>query len=139
MDKAIPCAFALLPSKEKECYLRLANCIKQELTRQGEIKMKSLMMDYERGLISAFQETFPDAKLEGCEFHWKNCLRKRLASDGLLDLYNKDVEFILLIRNIWALAYVPENMVVKIWESVINEKVQIYIRYMIMLGLARLG
>jgi hypothetical protein len=125
MDKAIPCAFALLPSKEKESYQRLATSIKEELTSQGNIKMKCLMMDYERGLINAFQETFHEAKVEGCEFHWKSCLRKRLASEGLLDLYNKDVEFILLIRYIWALAFVPEDMVVKIWETVIGEKVRL--------------
>ncbi len=76
------------------------------------------MMGYERCLINAFQETFHDAKLEGCKFHWKSCIRK-----CLLDLYNKDVEFILLIRYIWALAFMPEDMVVKIWETFISEKV----------------
>jgi hypothetical protein len=68
MDKAIPCAFALLPSKEKESYLRLANCINEELTSQGKIKVKFLMMDYERSLIKAYQEPFQDDKLAGCEF-----------------------------------------------------------------------
>jgi hypothetical protein len=30
-------------------------------------------------------------------------------------LYNEDVDFSLLVRYIWALAYVPINMVVPIW------------------------
>jgi hypothetical protein len=39
-------------------------------------------------------------------------------------LYNEDIDFLLLVRYIWALAYVvPINMVVPIWEMVIHEKV----------------
>jgi hypothetical protein len=63
MDRAIPCAFALLPSKEKESYLRLANCIKEELTSQGKIKMKFLMMDYGRGLINVLGTLFDPCRL----------------------------------------------------------------------------
>jgi hypothetical protein len=98
--KVIPCAFAMLPSKEKDSYLRLANRIKEEHTREENIKIKFVMADYEKGLTNAFQETFHDAKLEGYEFHWKSCLRKRLDSEGLRAFYSKDVEFILLIRYI---------------------------------------
>jgi hypothetical protein len=33
------------------------------------------------------------------------------------------VEFILLIRYLRALAFIPEDMVVEIWKTVISEKV----------------
>jgi hypothetical protein len=123
MEKAVPCVFALLPSKEKECYARLAECVKTELLDMPKVEMESIMMDYERGLLNAFSESFPAAAVVGCEFHWKSCLRKRIASDGLMRLYNEDVDFSLLVRYIWALAYVPINMVVPIWETIIQDKV----------------
>ena len=40
-----------------------------------------------------------------------------------MELYNTDTEFHRLVRYIWALAYVPPEHVVPIWESFIQEKV----------------
>jgi hypothetical protein len=123
MVKAVPCIFALLPSKEKECYARLADCINTDLLDMPKVEMESIMMDYERGLLHAFSESFPAAAIVGCQFHWKSYLRKRIASDGLMRLYNEEVDFSLLVRYIWAMAYGPINMVVPIWETIIQEKV----------------
>ncbi len=123
MEKAMLCVFALLPSKETECYARLADCIKTELLDMPNVEMESIMMDYEKGPLNAFSESFPVAAIVGCEFHRKSCLRKRIASHGLMRLYNEDVDFSLLVRYIWALVYVHINMVVPIWEAIIQEKV----------------
>ncbi len=86
LGKAIPCLFGLLPNKEKETYLHLANCLKLEMNKLPDIKDKSIMMDYEKGLITAFKTAFPSVAMVGCEFHWKNCLQKRIATDGLMGL-----------------------------------------------------
>jgi hypothetical protein len=51
-----------------------------------KVEMESIMMDYERGLLDAFSESFPAAAIVGCKFHWKLCLWKRIASDGLMRL-----------------------------------------------------
>jgi hypothetical protein len=105
VGKAVPCLFALLPDKEKSTYLRLAECIMQQL-QQADVS--TIMMDYERGMNSAFRATFDEAAIVGCDFHWKTIIRRRLASDGLMALYNEDSDFQHLVRLIWALAYVPE-------------------------------
>jgi hypothetical protein len=61
--------------------------------------------------------------------NWKyaNFIGEVVSGNGLpprlMDLHHKDVESILLIRYIWALAFVPEDMVVQIWGTVISEKV----------------
>jgi hypothetical protein len=104
LGKAIPCLYALLPSKEKITYLRLAESIKEELSDTGELQVSTIMMDYERGLNSAFEATFENSEIEGCDFHWKQCLQKRMSDEDLLDLYNRDANFHLLIRYIWALS-----------------------------------
>jgi hypothetical protein len=55
LGKVVPDAFALRPNKEKDSYLRLAACIRDELTQLPEVKVKIIMTDYEKGLISAFK------------------------------------------------------------------------------------
>ncbi len=75
LGKAVLCAFTLLPNKEKDSYLRLAACIRDKLSQLPKVKVKNIMMDYEKGLISAFKTSFPGVSLAGCDFHWKSCLR----------------------------------------------------------------
>jgi hypothetical protein len=75
-------------------------------------------------LIKAFHETFPNAEIAGCEFHWKSCLTSKIDNVGLKNLYSENIEFILLVRYIWALAFVPLDKVVSVWETVIQEKVR---------------
>jgi hypothetical protein len=70
LGKAVLCAFTLLPNKEKDSYLCLATCIRDELSQLPEVKVKN-----EKGLISAFKTSFPGVSLAGCDFHWKSCLR----------------------------------------------------------------
>ncbi len=72
MGKTVPCAYALLPSGEKEkmCYARLATAIKQEMDKlEVANQVKIIMMDYERGLIEAFKTTFEDVLIAGCDFY----------------------------------------------------------------------
>ncbi len=108
LGKAIPCLFGLLPNKEKETYLRLASCLKKEMDQLPDKKT-----------------AFPSVSQVGCEFYWKSCLQKRLATDGLIGLCNNAVKLQQLIRSIWALAYVPLDMVTTVWETIIQEKVQV--------------
>jgi hypothetical protein len=122
--KAVPCVFALLPDKEKITYLRVAEAIQLQLQEAEEVKVSTIMMDYERGLNTAFRSTFEGASIVGCDFHWKTLLKRRLAADGLTLLYNSDDEFQRLIRHIWALAYVPPDAVVTVWETIIQERLR---------------
>jgi hypothetical protein len=89
-----------------------------------EVKLEYIIADFERGLNSAFRTTFDGVTILGCDFHWKSLLRKRIAADGLLSLYNSDSEFHRLVRYIWALAYVPDDQVVRVWDSFIQEKIR---------------
>ena len=56
MDKAVPCGFALLPNKERDTYLQLAEAISEATSQAQQVEMTTIMMDFERGLVSAFQE-----------------------------------------------------------------------------------
>jgi hypothetical protein len=51
--------------------------------------------------------------------------QKRIAADGLQLLYKNDLQFSMLIRYIWALSYMPPDMVVSAWRIVIQNKVRL--------------
>lgn len=123
VGSTIPCLFALLPDKEKETYRRVAQLLMNAMSEvPGGMRAQSLLMDYERGLIGAFQAAFPDIEIAGCDFHWKQLIKRRIAAEGLLGLYNDDIAFQLLIRHIWSMVYIRPDDIVVAWETVIRDK-----------------
>ena len=64
--RSVPCGFALLPNKEKNTYLRVAEAIKSELQQsEQDIQLMEIMTDFEKGLMGAFGATF-DQAVHGC-------------------------------------------------------------------------
>ncbi|QQP50943.1 Putative LOC100898192, partial [Caligus rogercresseyi] len=58
---SIPRIFALLPNKTTNTYLRLLGCLKHIHPR---LNPENVMMDFEKGVISAFEEVFPQANYQ---------------------------------------------------------------------------
>jgi hypothetical protein len=59
--------------------------------------------------IKTLTEEFPDAKHIGCNFHWKQALRKRLLDLGVPrvnDLNNKNVIMFSFIKKYWFQKYI---------------------------------
>jgi hypothetical protein len=90
----------------------------------AKVQEKAIHMDFEKGLITAFHSSFPGVDISGCEFHWKSCLRKRIAAEGLMVFYNTNIQMQQLVRLIWALVYVPSDYIILAWETVILGKVK---------------
>jgi hypothetical protein len=44
------------------------------------------MMDFERPLVQAVTEQFPETTLAGCLFHWKQALRRKLSKLGIPEI-----------------------------------------------------
>ena len=75
-DLFIPVSFFLVDTKESwaiwhflNMSLQLSNCT---------LKPKSIMTDYEKGLVKTIKEFFPKSQIFGCLFHWKQALRRKL-------------------------------------------------------------
>jgi hypothetical protein len=84
MCKTVPSTYALLNPKEKICYTRLATAIKLEMDKmEVPNQVRTIMMDYERELTDAFKATYENVQFACCDFHWKSCIWKRIAADGL--------------------------------------------------------
>ncbi len=70
MGKTVPLAYAVLPSREKICYTRLVTAIKLEMAKmEVPNQVRTIMLNYERGLIDAFKATCEDIQLACCDFH----------------------------------------------------------------------
>jgi hypothetical protein len=74
-DHVVPVCFALLRRKDASTYERLFNEI---LKFAPEWTPESMMIDYEKACINAYQSVFPDALLSGCYFHLKQNLHRKL-------------------------------------------------------------
>ena len=75
------------------------------------------MMDFEKDAINAVQDIYPDANIQGCLYHLSQNIYGKVQSLGLQERYQTDAEFSLLMRMIPALAFVPIDEVINVFEE----------------------
>lgn len=102
-----PVTFALLPNKKKESYVRMFRLILDEIP---EWKPQKINVDFEAAAISALRDVFPEAEINGCFFHMKKCLWRRVQEIGLTREYRENEEIRQSIRMCAALSFLkPED------------------------------
>ena len=69
------------------------------------------MIDFEDGMIAALREVYPGLLVQGCYFHFTQCLVRKLQEFHLKTLYEGNMEFQTLCRQFSALALVPLHLV----------------------------
>ena len=69
----------------------------------------SVMTDFEKAAMNAFEFCFPDAEITGCYFHLGQSAWRRVQGLGLSVKYLEDPAFALRVRRLLALAFVPPN------------------------------
>jgi hypothetical protein len=116
-NTVVPLVYALLPNKTKETYKRLL----EQLNRlKPSLKPASVMTDFEPALFGAFAEIYEGIRSRGCFFHFGQCLwRKIQQNPDLQKKYtdDKDPDFSLKLRQLMALAFVPEADVIDKFEE----------------------
>ena len=71
------------------------------------------MADFELVLVQPVQLQFPGADIQGCFFHFSQCLWRKVQALDLIDLYKNDPVTQRFIHNAVALAFVPVAFVRK--------------------------
>lgn len=71
------------------------------------------MVDFEKAAIAAAEKVFPESDVNGCFFHFCQCLYRQVQANGLQTLYQDDPVFATNIRCLAALAFVPVGDVVR--------------------------
>ncbi|KAK7111040.1 hypothetical protein V1264_014822 [Littorina saxatilis] len=117
MGSTIPVVFALLPSKSRATCDRLLQAL---VTLRPGIAPSTLMTDFERAAVSAFDETFPGLQLTGCHFHLAQNVWRHIQDHGLATVYRDEEEFAKLMRMLPALAYLPPADVENAFETVFD-------------------
>ena len=111
MKVTLPCAFFLLPDKQYNTYSLVLNKIKELGVSGPDV----FHLDFEAAAIKAVKNTFPSTVIECCDTHWKRCLREHQKQLGLIPHINLNVDIQNFCRKLWALSYVPQKDVVKVY------------------------
>ncbi|XP_069987683.1 uncharacterized protein [Penaeus vannamei] len=82
------------------------DAIKRTLRRVRQ-KAVTIMTDFEKAAMNAFQRNFPSAEVAGCYFHLGQSVWRRIQNLGLAARYREDAAFAIRVRRFLALAFVP--------------------------------
>ena len=75
-DKFLPIAFGLLPDKEEKSYTKFFSMISKWLENHSIVNnVRTLITDYELAILNANAKTWK-CKLEGCQFHYGQCIQR---------------------------------------------------------------
>lgn len=107
----------LTTNKTYGTYRAIFRAIKKELPNWEPTQ---ITVDFEMATIKAAREVFPNAKIQGCNFHLAKNVVKNLGTHGLKKRYETDGKFAAEIRQLIAMAFVPVNLVLETWDLFIR-------------------
>ena len=79
------------------------------------------MSDFELPLVKSLELQFPSACIDGCYFHFTQCLWQKVQSLGLVEEYKEDCSIRLFIQKSAAIVFVPSNFVRVAWDGLKTE------------------
>ena len=79
------------------------------------------MSDFELPLVKSLELQFPSACIDGCYFHFTQCLWRKVQSLGLVEEYKEDGSIRQFIQKSAAIAFVPSNFVRVAWDGLKTE------------------
>lgn len=106
---AVPVVYALLPGKSKLVYDRLFAALKEKLS--NDWSPQRVMSDFEYAALLSVQESFPNAELTACLFHFGQSIYRRIQRLVLLNQAYNDFKWKL--KSFQALSFVPLQFVYK--------------------------
>lgn len=128
-----PAIFALLPDKKETTYRNLLLKLKASFPRWNPGMIK---LDFETAAINACRQEFPNSVISGCNFHFNQCLWRKIQSLGLVKDYKENEEIRQICKMCSALAYMPLNTIEDGWILIMegvpdNEKLNQFIDYFV--------
>ncbi|CAF4340540.1 unnamed protein product [Rotaria socialis] len=103
-----PCAIALLTGKSSNIYKHLFDELETHATRlQLNFNPMTITFDFEKSLIKAVREKFPQAKHHGCYFHFCQTIYRKIQNLGLATHYRDDDNIRDTCRHLMSLPLLP--------------------------------
>ncbi|CAF0966860.1 unnamed protein product [Didymodactylos carnosus] len=120
--RQFPCVFALLPCRKRNICVKLFRYIKDNAIRLNTVfNPTRIMSDFVSGLKAAIVAEFPNAQHNGCLFHFKQAVYRRIQNLGLSTSYNSNDTIRSYCRRIMALPFLPINVVVNTFNELQDE------------------
>ncbi|KAJ6639983.1 hypothetical protein Bhyg_12731 [Pseudolycoriella hygida] len=107
----------VIPKAPEELATKEAKSTHAFSKAEPKLQPNRVMMDFEQAAMKAIEEIFPAVEVDGCLFHFCQCLYRKIQDCELQKSYNEDPIFALKIRCFAALAFVPEADVVKSFDA----------------------
>lgn len=86
--------------------------ILQQLKRDHDsYNPQQINLDFELAAVKAAKDVFPKSKIQFCQFHMKQSVIRNLGTNGLKQRYETELVFAMEIRQLMAIAFLPEEEV----------------------------
>ncbi len=130
LGQVMPFLFCLLPDKTYSTYCRLIELIKAAANAIGTyFKPKKIHIDYEQAMIKAISSIFSKNCVQGCYFHYSQCIWRKVQELGLSVSYINHTDVREWIRRFTALPLLPikdiDDAFLEIHESAPNPQTNI--------------
>ncbi|CAF4000589.1 unnamed protein product [Rotaria sp. Silwood2] len=117
-DQSFPCVFGLLPNRLKSTYYFMFNELKSiAIQMQMNFTPKSIMSDFEPGLLAVVTTDFVTATHTSCYFHFIQAIHRAIQRVGLSKSYNNNVK--QYCRKLIALPLLSEAIIENTYDELI--------------------
>ncbi|CAF1224083.1 unnamed protein product [Didymodactylos carnosus] len=136
-NKILPLAFVFFNGKSKKKYSKLLRCLKDKaFALMMLFALDKIVLDFETGLVPAFQDEFPLPGITGCNFHFNQALYRNLQNLGLQQEYVDNEAVRKYFRMISGIPFPPTHLVQLTYDEVVDStplrrghKMQPFYRY----------
>lgn len=111
-------AWALLPNKTRTTYVEMFTALRDAfVTDFGDVgPVRTFLVDFEMAAIQAINLVFPNCRVKGCSFHFRQAIYRRVQQEGLTGHYENETSPIRhWLRQILSLTALPEFAVPLVW------------------------
>ena len=106
LEKQVPLVYCLLLHKTAEQYIQLFRALRDIMSKSNLVySPKTIVSDYETGLISAIRQELPGTEHHGCLFHFTQAIYKKLQELGLVTQYRDNINVQTYVRQLMALPF----------------------------------
>lgn len=113
--KFLPAAYLLLPSKCEDTYHQAFSALVNSLEDVSHVVKFSA--DFERSVHNVVEDLFENATIDGCRFHYKQCVYKNMGLAGCIPVFNNVQPFRQIMDRLYALSFVHDHQVVHVYEQ----------------------
>ena len=113
-SRTVPVVYCVARRKDRNTYNRIYQFLKD--CRQN-LSPLTVMIDFEMAAIQSLEHHFPEAEIQGCLFHFGQCLWRNVQRLGLQNWYKEDANNAMTIKSFQALAFVPTHRVTEVFQE----------------------